>query len=168
MIGCKHLKVNLFFFRFDLNSMYTVVFGRFPRPKKYIFWPKKWIFGTFSHVARYTLSARIWNHFMTPIDCWNSYNPLKCRYLLPSSSSRLCHLLTQQGDMEGCTLSINFYHSAHCLHPDQQRYYKFPQAAKINPIFFFIYINLGFQQNVVRCLFSKHWSKFITFHNFLV
>ena len=33
-----------FFFRFGLTSLYTVVLGCFPRPKKYQFWPKKGIF----------------------------------------------------------------------------------------------------------------------------
>ena len=36
-----------FFFRFGLSSLYTVVFGRFPIPKKCNCWPKKWILGTF-------------------------------------------------------------------------------------------------------------------------
>ena len=47
MIGCKHLNDNFFLFRFDLTSLYMVVFGRFPRPKKCNFWPKNCIFGTF-------------------------------------------------------------------------------------------------------------------------
>ena len=36
-----------FFFRFGITSLYTVVFGRFPRPKKCHFW----IFGTFWKVT---------------------------------------------------------------------------------------------------------------------
>ena len=35
------------FLRFGLISLYTVIFGRFPIPKKCFFWPEKWIFGTF-------------------------------------------------------------------------------------------------------------------------
>ena len=32
---------------FGWTSLYTVVFGRFPRPKKCHLWPKKWIFVIF-------------------------------------------------------------------------------------------------------------------------
>ena len=85
----------VFFFRFDLPSLYTVVFDRYPRPKKISFWPKKWNFGTFfksddclkksiliichgGHfsfsklflkVAKYTWSAESGNHFLTPQIC---------------------------------------------------------------------------------------------------
>ena len=55
MIGCKHSKGNLFIFWFDLNSLYTVVFGCFLRPKSAFF-------------ARYTLSAKSWTNFFTSID----------------------------------------------------------------------------------------------------
>ena len=36
-----------FVFRFGITSLYMVIFGRFPRPKKFNFGPKKWIFGKF-------------------------------------------------------------------------------------------------------------------------
>ena len=79
-------------FRFGIITLYTVIFGRFPRPKSAICWPKNWIFrpflksdnlkkhsilichfghflfSTLLNVARYTLSTISWSTVLTPIN----------------------------------------------------------------------------------------------------
>ena len=47
-IGWKHPNGHLFLFRFGLT---LVVFGRFPRPKKWYFWPKIWFLALFRKVT---------------------------------------------------------------------------------------------------------------------